>query len=218
MSDRDPVNQIASQLRDEGYWVAVRPGAEEIPSFLTGFSPDLIARNDHESVVVMVREREALSVDTSLFALAKLLENQQEWRLDVLFPGQPSSWPDPVTDAPEPSIGEMDGMVRSARRLAVSGDLDAACLLGWAAIEASLRALAQQNALRLERNVPIVVLKTLYSQGILSRQEYEALHAAMRVRNTVSHGLRPVELTTVWVASLLDSAGRLLASLSKSAA
>jgi hypothetical protein len=109
-------------------------------------------------------------------------------------------------------------MVRSARRLASSGDLDAACLLGWAAIEASLRAIAQQNALRLERNLPIVVLKTLFSQGLLSRQEYESLDGAMRVRNTVAHGLRPAELTTVWVSSVLDSAGRLLASLSRTAA
>ena len=49
------LQEIAAEYRAQGYDVRIEPGPEDVPAFLTGFRPDLIARGPHDSVVVEVK-------------------------------------------------------------------------------------------------------------------------------------------------------------------
>ena len=53
---RQQLQEIAAEYESRGYDVLVEPSPEELPEFLTGFHPDLVARGPNESVVVEVKE------------------------------------------------------------------------------------------------------------------------------------------------------------------
>jgi len=52
---QERVAAIAHRYRQRGYQVMERPDAEQLPDFLQGFKPDLLAENGAESVVVEVQ-------------------------------------------------------------------------------------------------------------------------------------------------------------------
>src|SRR5689334_19704582 len=124
---------------------------------------------------------------------------------------------DSISESAEPTLNQIGAMIQSARRLTGMGEADAACLIAWAAVEAAARATAARNGVLLERNSPALVLRQLYAVELLSREEYDGLEHAMRVRNAVAHGLRPSEPSSDTASTLIKSADRLLASLSRSA-
>jgi hypothetical protein len=73
-----------------------------------------------------------------------------------------------------------------------------------------MREVARREGVRPEQNDPSLVLKTLYSVGLVSRKEYDRLRKSLRVRNAVVHGLRPADPTPEDVTFLVACAKRLL--------
>jgi uncharacterized protein YutE (UPF0331/DUF86 family) len=52
---RQKLQEIAAEYEARGYDVLVEPRPEQLPEFLAGFRPDLVARGPNESVVVEVK-------------------------------------------------------------------------------------------------------------------------------------------------------------------
>ena len=50
------LQEIAADYRARGYDVLIEPGPEDVPAFLTGVRPDLIARGPHDSIVVEMKK------------------------------------------------------------------------------------------------------------------------------------------------------------------
>ena len=67
--------RVAQRYRDEGYQVIVRPFGEQIPPFLAGFQPDLIAIRGNEGVIVEIKiNRMDLSSDHQISRLAEIVK------------------------------------------------------------------------------------------------------------------------------------------------
>jgi hypothetical protein len=218
MLETNTIAKVADRYRHRGYDVTVSPTGTAVPQFLGDFEPDLIATKGDESVVVRVTTRRQLVSDPRVAFAAEELSAKSGWRLDVVVEGEDAPWADRVTESAEPTLIQIGAMIQSARRLIGLGETDAACLIGWAAIEAAMRAIAANNAVPLERKTPALILKQLYAVGLLSREEYDSLEEAMGVRNAVAHGLKPSELNSDAARMVINSADRLLASLSRTAA
>jgi len=221
MIDESTVEKVADEYRQSGYEVIPHPRGPDIPTFLNGFAPDLIARKGSEGVIFHVTSRAELAREPKLSLIADDVNRQPGWRLDLLMTGEDAVWPEPMTPSEEPRSGKIASMVDSSRRLIALGETKAACLVGWAAIEASMRAIAAMDGIVLEYKTPGFVLKTLYSQGVLSRHEFLGLERVMRFRNVLAHGLEPVEAhddASDISQLVLDYANRLLALASRTAA
>ena len=52
---------VAREYKKKGYEVVMEPGSSALPSFLAGFRPDLLARNENETVVIEIKPQETLS-------------------------------------------------------------------------------------------------------------------------------------------------------------
>ncbi len=187
-TEANKLQEVAEQYTHHGYAVIVEPSASQVPEFMDGFQPDMLAYKNDEKVVVEVRVKNQIA-DANTVYMAGLINSQPGWRFD-LFVVNDSRWPDDVlTTAYEKSSDGIVEMARNANELDSSGQPEAACLLAWAATEASLRNLAKRHGVRVERYSPVSLIQTLYSAGLLSLEQYEHLREILKVRNAVAHGL-----------------------------
>ncbi|MFB0506541.1 MAG: hypothetical protein ACETWT_07405 [Thermodesulfobacteriota bacterium] len=55
------IEAVAREYRKKGYDVTIEPSSHELPSFLQGFRPDIIARGENEIVIIEVKTQSTLS-------------------------------------------------------------------------------------------------------------------------------------------------------------
>ena len=182
--------EIAEEYRKRGYTVYEQPKSSELPGNLRGFRPDLMAVSEHDSVVVEVRSRANLSDEPHLAALAETVNRLPGWRFELVAAAAHRDEQRIGTSYAVPEILERVALVQ---RLAAEGEVEVAFIAAWAVAEAMMREAAYRADIPLPTVMPNVVLNTLVTQGIVSRDLYEKLLAAMRVRNSLAHGFAPSE-------------------------
>jgi REase_AHJR-like len=190
MNREEAIAQVADKYRGEGYRVVKHPGAEEALSFINGHSVDLVAYKGDEKVVVQVKETtEDLRNDPEAIPLAELVNAQPGWRFDlvVLNPDGPSY--KVSADAVEPPLETIEQTLASAEKMSSASELPLACVLSWAALEAAMRRAARLARMEIKATAPSFLLRTLYSEGLLHRSEFDQLNDAMKIRNAIAHGL-----------------------------
>jgi hypothetical protein len=164
------LQEIAADYQAQGYDVRIEPGLEELPGFLAGFHPDLIARGPQDSVVVEVKEGTATTASERYRELAEMIRQQPGWRFSLVVMDPQS---DEVAPSAQPLLNRqaIADRLERANELLRTGLTDAAFLLLWVSTEALLRQLASREGLPLERLPSSMLLKELFSLGILSRDD-----------------------------------------------
>lgn len=194
--------------------VVLHPHPSSLPDFLRGYRPDLLARQEDESVVVEVKAGSANPQRDRFRELACAVDGQPGWRFELVFRSAP---PVPEPDAPaaqRPSLTRPDAAraIADAEDLVGSGRPEAALLWAWSAAEATLRLLASAEGISLRRSDPAYLLKQLALEGAITREDYEVLMRSFRTRNAVAHGFRPEEGIVLehLVRGLLGATARLI--------
>lgn len=193
------VKQIASTYRRRGYFVVV-PG--QVPPDIQELQPDLVLRNDEETVVVEVKDPTRVH-DSRLEKLAEAVGRHEGWQLHLIWLGDiPSGTPTPK---------QIRAVASRAREVA-KVDWTAALLLGWSAMEAALDQLLERKVEgdQLERQLshsPLAKVSQAESLGIISEPLFDILTQAGELRNLAAHGRtmsEPGDLPQV-VSELLDA-------------
>jgi hypothetical protein len=181
------IAKVAEDYRRRGYDVAVAPRGPELPEFLGGFQPDLIARSPAESVVVEVKVGTRTSVAEHFREVAERVNRQPDWRFSLVFvsPDQP----DDISDARPAPLSLLQERVQNADTLLQAGQSEAAFLLLFSALEGILRLLGQRAQLPLENLPPSALMRELYSAGEIDRKQFESLMRLLPIRNRLTHGL-----------------------------
>jgi hypothetical protein len=209
------LQEIAADYRAQGYDVRIEPGPEDVPAFLTGVRPDLIARGPHDSVVVEVKVGTTTAASERFRELAEKIRQQPGWRFSLVVI-------DPRSDEVAPSAERLlnrdaiANRLKTANELRRAGSKDAAFLLLWVSIEALLRQIATREGLPLERMPSSALLKELFSLGILSRDDLEMAQRAFAVRSALVHGFEATGLDQMTEA-VARLAQQLLAELDQHA-
>ncbi len=131
--ERRLLASVASDYERRGYQVKVQPGAGDMPEFLAGFEPDLIATGTGESVVVEVKARRELENEQTLAAIEAALQNRPGWRFELIIDGSERDL-GPLLGAPQ-----IWTSLEEANELQQGGRFKASFLLLWAATEGILR-------------------------------------------------------------------------------
>jgi hypothetical protein len=189
--EHQAIEKIATQYREEGYDVVVDPRGGNVPSFLNGFQPDLIATRGNERIVVEIKaNRVDLSTDPDVATLAQTVNSQSGWRLDVVILEQETPLERAAQEAAEPSDEQLAQILTTADELTDKGYTTYACMIAWAGLEAAMRRL-RHDAESFGKNTPNVLMRTLYGNGFLSREQFDRLKQSFEIRNQVAHGLVP---------------------------
>jgi hypothetical protein len=208
--ERSKVVEIARTYEARGYQVIIDPGPEDLPEFLTRFSPDLLAYSPSESVVVEVRSRASLSVAPAVLEdLAGEIERHPGWRFEVVVVNLESDeiLPSTLTPLMPSEILEQLDVLNDPVMLQHPA---AAIVLAWSAVEAALRLRALREGLVIRQQNSLYPIKELAAHGIISREEYRILVQGLELRNTVAHGYKTDTIDREVIASLAAIARHLV--------
>lgn len=199
------LRDVAEDYRRRGYKVMVAPSVNQLPEFLRSYHPDLIAESLDESVIVEIRASGRASEKDDWGQLAEAVRQHPGWRLElVLGTDRDRLAAEPITRP------EVEARLEQGLRLAEDGVLDAALLLTWSATEAAMRLASHKQQVRLPDYRPAAMISRLYTDGIISREDYDSLMRFMRLRDAVGHGLRHETYTAVDIRQLHRLSRRLL--------
>jgi REase_AHJR-like protein len=183
-SERDRLERIAADYQTQGYDVTVKPRADDLPDFLAGFAPDLIAAGKEGTIVVEVKARGELTGAPSSAGLEAALRNRPGWRFELIIDGS-------ATEAQRLlSTAQIRSSLEVATELEKHRHTAEALLVLWSATEGALRFLADRENVELESLAPGYLLTRLYTLGLLGREEYQILDGAMRLRHQAAHGFQ----------------------------
>ena len=206
--ERKRILEVAQEYRDKGYEVAIEPTQDSLPGFLADYRPDILARDEHETVVVEVKSRTSLAELAPLRDLARVIEERRGWRLELVVVN-PGDEIDALHESRSLSESDIVRESEEAEELLGSGHTEAALLLAWSVTEATLRSLARSEAIAIRRKDPPYLLKQLAVHAAISQEEYNLLMQALKLRNQVAHGFKPEKLDPSSVRTLLRTSGQL---------
>jgi len=209
--ERQRLASVASEYEQRGYEVKLQPTAGDLPEFLAGFEPDLIATGNGESVVVEVKARNEFGNEQGVAAIDAALRSRPGWRFELIIDGSDSE------DGRLLGAPQIGTSLEEANELQQRGHVVAALLLGCSAIEGILRLLAARENVELESPAPGYMTKRLYTLGLLGRDQYRILDEAVRLRNQAAHGFQ-VAVTRQDLANVATIARELLSELESKAA
>ena len=189
---QERVAAIADRYRQRGYQVVEEPDATQLPDFLSGFKPDLLAQNGTESVIVEVQSYGQVARSRKLERLAKSVEQHTGWRLELVLsnpPETPAS-ESPATNLTRPTIGvqEIEERIGNSKYLASLGDLRAAVILLWSALEAAIRIGLERIPASFINNTPSAIIKQGVAYGLMDPKDYDVLSQLLPTRNAAAHG------------------------------
>ena len=196
------LGEIAREYEKRGYTVLLEPKGSDLPEFLRGLRPDLIARNVEESVVVEVKSQASLVRDAQLARLTEVVSSRPGWRLELVVTNPMKSLLSDTYRVLDDS--QIRARLQEARALADAGSRPAAMLVLWSAAEAVLRRIAQEESVRLEVDSPGHLLKQLAVSGCISQSEYEVLRSGIEARNALVHGFDAPQVSQQLIDQIAD--------------
>lgn len=207
--DGETVEDVVREYERDGYTVVRDPDVATLPDFLAPYWPAMIAYKDGEKAVVEVKTQGTLREAKSLPALTEAVNahEREGWRVG-LYTIPPEVIPAIGGRVEELSRDELRGRARAAHGLVRGAQADAALLLAWSVAEATLRQFARRESVPLKNERPLAVIATLYSGGLLGREEYDLLREAKRARDVIVHGFRSPDLAPDFVFRLLEKVER----------
>lgn len=193
---------LAAEYRAKGYEVHLHPDRAQLPAFLIGFTPDMIALSSEDKVVIQVRSARDFDAE-QVQKLAAFVENQPPWRYEVALVNLPTA-PDVPAAEDLATEAQVSRLIANAELLATQGQVEAAALLAWSAVETILRKLTRVAAPELERQGSARVLKHLYALGCVQPEIYDTLSRLLTFRNALAHGFTPRASMPDLAAAIMD--------------
>lgn len=210
--ERERLIRLAEEYRDKGYEISVHPNPEDLPDFLKNFRPDMIVRRGNEAAVIEVKSRSSLNSSTQyLRTLAQLVEQHPGWRFELVMTNPEDAV---YSQRAEGSLQEpeIESRLQIARQLATQHP-ESAILYSWSLVEATLRLVAENEGLSLQRFDSLYLVKQLATEGVISKSEYQLLMNALSLRNSIAHGFKTTQLTQESLYELINIAEQLLKAL-----
>ncbi len=189
--EQQSIEELSAHYRLQGYKVNVRPQPYELPPSLSSFSEaiDLIAIKNDELVVIEVKSRVSLIGDSEVKALAQAIQENENWRFELVVVNEPGEVVDDTTglDRNRPNLKVASG-VKQTQALLTAGFDAPALVSAWAVTEAALRELALRENVAFDERPVAQLIKNLAFLGLIDEKDYELLGNALKLRNSVVHG------------------------------
>jgi hypothetical protein len=214
-AEREYLLKLAKDYRGKDYQIVFQPSLDILPDFLREYKPDMLALGSHESVVVEVKSRPLLKGDSDyLKSLAQTVESHPGWRFELVVLALEDDQDGSDLDHPSQlqetlQIQDIEAGLQSARKLILSQP-ESALLYVWSLIEAILRLLSKSEGISLKSFDAVYLIKTLVSEGVISRSDCQLLMNILPLRNAIAHGFKVDELDVKTIGELIDLSTQLL--------
>ena len=199
------LREIANEYRQKGYTVILEPPASQLLKFLATLRPDMIAEKDGQSFVVEVKSRKSLTGSTKLEELAKAVEHEPGWKLDLVVTNpRPNERAELEQSHESFSLEEVATRLAHAGRLLDARETEAALLVVSSAMEAAIRLVAKAKGRRLRGRSFLHDAKHLVAYGLLDEQDYDMMEKVFDRRNALVHGYMPEQIEPAEIRKLIN--------------
>lgn len=192
MASSKNAKRVARRLADtierferNGYEVDRNPAPISLAIGHKSFLPDLVARKGNEIVVIEVKSTKELKEDSSSYDVATQVSKMINWRYELVVSNPLTS-----SDESEPSNQDVPARrIEDALHLIEIGQIEAALLIGLAAVEGMLlQALDEESIKSKDVRGGLRLAKLAYFNGLISASLYRGLEGQWRRRNKIIHG------------------------------
>ncbi|MDB5615658.1 MAG: hypothetical protein JWQ22_3311 [Devosia sp.] len=194
-SERQFLETIRDQYESRGFNFTVNPPRHRLPDFLGGYRPDAIAQRHGENVAIEVKDRNSVLGSRKLHDLSNLFSDHPDWTLKVYYSG---SSPGSSLRIARMQSDEVLNYVDRVEKLKQAGEYQAALVMAWALLEATLRSVDED--VRARPLTPGTVVQSLVMGGYLDDALGRQLNGLIELRNRTVHG----DITTAISANDVD--------------
>ena len=211
-TEREHLARTVDKYRQQGYETLFPPDYENLPEFVAKYSPDLVVRNGHETVVVVVQSAPIQSVTKTQYLshLAKEISQYPNWKLELIAIGTNNN--ENYTFRESWQIEEIRSRLQLVEQLAKQYP-EAALLYFWSSLEATIRLLVEKEHLSLKEFDFQRLIKELVFDGIISRSQYQTLKEVVQIRNAIAHGFGTHVINYSYIQKLIQLQQELFAEL-----
>ena len=181
------LDRLRSQYEAQGFEFVTQLNQVDLPAFFAGYQPDAVALKLGQNVAIEIKSQDASSSKRNLEQIRKLFEGHPDWRLSVAYMG--SGTPSVTIPTAEPEA--ILWRVKEARALRDQGFRQAALVMAWSLLEATLQAM--DNAAEAQPRTPGTVLQTLSMIDLISPDNERRARDLINLRNSIVHGDVSVE-------------------------
>lgn len=204
-TEQNKIRQVAKDYERNGYKVIIEPRGADVPSFIKNYQPDIVATREDDNVVIEVKTRSDFSTIEKLRDIADTINKRENWRFELIVT---TSKQETQTETDKLTIEldlvEIEENIKSVKAILKQDLYSSAFVLLWATLESIARQLLLEDKKKLNNKAPLVLIKTLFSFGYLTRTDLESLEKLFIVRNQVVHGYKAKGLDKKTVDRLLS--------------
>ena len=184
----EKAREIAFELKQKGYDVFIDPDSRNIPFFLDGYTPDLVAIKNDGGIVVEIKSSIKRLPLSKFHRISEIISSNQGWHFSLVTLDDPISSLFASLDNQLPNISLLKERFENIDKL-ISMDMKSPALMElWSLVESCLRLIAKKINMPVEFLQPNRLINHLYSIGELSMEQYDLLKKLMNIRNKVAHG------------------------------
>ena len=104
----------------------------------------------------------------------------------------------------ELGVSDIENRIMEILELKSKKIYEAAFLLSWATLQASMRKKARQEKLILKERDSYFLIKEMFYYGLINQLDYEEIRKAMRIRNFIIYGYQPVKINFELIDKLIS--------------
>ena len=209
-TEQSKIRQVAKDYEKNGYSVVVEPRGSEIPSFIKGYQPDIIATSENDNVIIEVKTRADLATVERLKDIADTINRKEKWRFELVVTSKQEGKTETNRTNIDLDLSEIKNNLKQVKSLVKQDLFTAAFVLCWAALESISRQLLLEDKRNLSNKTPLTLIKTLFSFGYLNRTDLESLEKLFQTRNLIVHGYRATNLDSKTLDRLITIADKLI--------
>jgi hypothetical protein len=185
----EKIDSIAQELEDNGYIVLIEPSDSNLPFYLGGYHPNVIATKNDDGIILEVKSSlKRVSIDR-FQTVAETIASHPGWRFllvtlddsseNILLPDENSL---PFWEA-------LNSRLLNLQMLIQESLFEPAILFFGSITEAALRKRAITQHLPIQRFPTIALLNHSYSSGEISMTEFDLLKDCLKIQEKVTHGV-----------------------------
>lgn len=180
------LRELATEYRNLGYEVLIEPKPNQLPDFLQGIQPDMLATKEDESILFEVRSRSNLPGEP-LQQFVTAIQNRPGWRFELVLTnpresGQFGERPELLTDA------QLREIARDSEKHLAKGHLQYSAMLAWITVEGAIASrLSGRISLQHLGHAPKKLIKEAVSLGLIEQEHFSRLELLAEFRNRFVH-------------------------------
>jgi hypothetical protein len=182
-SESSSQGKIVTKYRRLGYEVVEHPSADDLPGFMHGVQPDIVARSKADNVVIEVKKSGALKGANELVSIADRILGHPDWRFELVV------LDDEENDRSSTSRANFGKAVENARKAISLKLFDLSYIYLCEVLAGIAREVARASGLKVGNKTDRDLFHDLGFRGIIPQEMIEASLTVLSVRNRISHGI-----------------------------